>query len=50
MKDKTGIIEDETLALSTAIVRKLEKLSNLNKKVRLIKSKFYLVENFLECG
>jgi ATP-dependent Lon protease len=33
IKDKTDATHDDMLALSTAIVRKLEKLTNVNKKV-----------------
>jgi len=33
VKDKNDASQDDTLALSTAIVRKLEKLTNLNKKI-----------------
>jgi len=35
VKDKIDTPEDDVLALATAIVRKLEKLTNLNKKVPL---------------
>jgi len=35
IKDKTDYPQEEILALSTAIVRKLEKLTNLNKKISL---------------
>ena len=35
VKDKNDIPQDDILALSTAIVRKLEKLTSLNKKISL---------------
>jgi len=35
IKDKVETSKEDTLALSTAIVRKLEKLSNVNKKISL---------------
>ena len=35
VKDKIDLSQEEMLALSTAIVRKLEKLTNLNKKISL---------------
>lgn len=35
IKDKINISHEEILALSTAIIRKLEKLTNLNKKISL---------------
>jgi len=35
IKDKTDSTQEDMLALSTAIVRKLEKLTNLNKKISL---------------
>ena len=35
IKDKVDSSEDQSLALSTAIIRKLEKLTNLNKKISL---------------
>ena len=35
VKDKVETSQEDTLALSTAIVRKLEKLSNVNKKISL---------------
>jgi len=35
IKDKIDAPQDEMLALSTALVRKLEKLTNLNKKISL---------------
>ena len=35
IKDRIDLPQDEILALSTAIIRKLEKLTNLNKKISL---------------
>jgi len=35
IKDKIGSSQEDILALSTAIVRKLEKLTNLNKKISI---------------